>query len=60
MYINEHLTRTNSELFAAGIKLFKDRKISSIWTRNGCVNIKRTEMDRPFRISSLEDLNKFQ
>ena len=54
VYINEHLTRTNSEIFAAG------RKIPSIWTRNGYVYIKRTEMDKPLRISSLEDLNKFQ
>ena len=30
VYINEHLTRTNSEIFAAGRKLFKDRKLSSI------------------------------
>ena len=60
VYINEHLTRTNSEIFAAGRRLFKDRKIPSIWTRNGYVYVKRTEMDKPLRISSLEDLNKFQ
>ena len=56
VYVNEHLTKRNSEIFAKGRKLFKEKKIAAIWTWNGSVFLKRTESSRPVRIQELEVL----
>jgi len=40
VYINEHLTRHASKLFAAGRRLLKDKKIAQVWTKNGLVVVK--------------------
>ena len=60
IYINEHLTRGNSEIFAVGRKLLKEKKICSVWSRNGHIYLKRSERDKPSRILTLEDLTRFQ
>ena len=40
VYINEHLTKTASDIFAADRRLQKDRKILQTWTTNGKVMVK--------------------
>ena len=40
IYLNEHLTRGNSEIFAVGRKLLKEKKICSVWSRNGHIYLK--------------------
>ena len=40
VYINEHLTKTASDIFAAARRLQKDRKILQTWTTNGKVMVK--------------------
>ena len=60
IYINEHLTKGSSGLFAKGRALLREGKIASVWTLNGNVYVKRIESDRPSRISSMEDLQKYQ
>ena len=58
IYINEHLTKLNSETFANGRRLLKDRKISSVWISNGYIYLKKSEVDKPSRIFTLENLNR--
>ena len=60
IYLNEHLTRGNSEIFAVGRKLLKEKKICSVWSRNGHIYLKWSERDKPSRILTLEDLTRFQ
>ena len=60
IYINEHLTRGNSEIFAVGRKLLKEKKICSVWSRNGHIYLKRSDRDKPSRILTLEDLTRLQ
>jgi hypothetical protein len=40
VYINEHLTRNTSAIFAAARKLVKAHKVKQSWTSNGQVKIK--------------------
>ena len=40
VYINEHLTKTTSDIFAAARRLQKDRKILQTWTTNRKVMVK--------------------
>ena len=43
VYINEHLTKTASDIFAAARRLQKDRKILQTWTTNVKVMVKLLE-----------------
>ena len=40
VYVNEHLTKTASDIFAAVGRLQKDRKILQTWTTNGKMMVK--------------------
>lgn len=40
VYINEHLTRQSSKLYATARRLLKEKKVSQVWTKNGQVMIK--------------------
>lgn len=42
IYINDHLTRLNAEVFKKTRELKKQNKLEATWTRNGKVFIKRT------------------
>ena len=57
IYINEHLTKGNTEIFARARSLMRDKRISKAWTMAGFVFIKHTnsEADKPRRILSLQD-----
>ena len=59
VYINEHLTKKNADIFSKGRKLFKEKRIASIWTWNGAVFVRRAESDRPTRVLSLEEVENF-
>lgn len=59
IYINEHLTKPNSEIFARARKLVKDKKLLSAWTWNGHVYLKRGENSGPTRVQNLLDLEKY-
>jgi hypothetical protein len=41
VYVNEMLTKRNSDLFATCRKLWKQERVSSSWTQNGAVFIKQ-------------------
>ena len=59
IFINEHLTKPNSEIFARARKLVKDKKLSSAWTWNGHVYFKKGENSGPIRVHNLLDLEKY-
>ena len=42
IFISEHLTKTNSELFYEARKMLKEKKIFATWTMNGLVHVKYT------------------
>ena len=58
MYINEHLSDVNAELFAETHKLVKSKKIYKTWTNNGSVFALRTSDSKPDRIVNKMDLCK--
>ena len=59
IFINEHLTKPNSEIFARARKLVKDKKLSSAWTWNGHVYFKKGENSGLIRVHNLLDLEKY-
>lgn len=60
VYVNEHLTKGNAEIFARARSLLKDRKIARTWTMGGAVYIKRSDSvaEKPQRILSLRDFDE--
>ena len=58
IFINEHLTKPNSEIFARVRSLVKDKKFSLAWTWNGHVYFKKGENSGPTRVHSLLDFEK--
>lgn len=60
VFINEHLTRTNSLIFAKARQLVKSKSLHSAWTRGGVTFVRQLEdpADKPKRITSLENLEK--
>ena len=61
VYINEHLTKSNAELFARARSLVRDKKITRAWTAGGLVYIRRSEQagDKPERVTCPSDLEKY-
>lgn len=59
IYINEHLTRSNSVIFARARRLLKDKKIYSTWTSGGTVLLKLSDSpnEKPTKIISLQQLD---
>ena len=60
LFINEQLTKYSAHIFFECRQLVKQKKISSAWTNNGMVYIKKSKLlnEVPLKISSLEDLVK--
>lgn len=58
IYINEQLTPHFRTMFNAARALLKEQKLSSVWTRDGRVLVKKTANSRPFRVTSLQDLDR--
>ena len=50
IYINDHLTKYNSEIFYKARNLLKDSKIKYCWTVNGITFIKKTESSEKEKI----------
>ena len=57
IYINDHLTKYNSEIFYKARNLLKDSKIKYCWTVNGITFIKKTESSEKEQILNLSDFN---
>lgn len=58
VYINEHLTRPSSLLFAETRKLLKQKSLFSTWTREGLIfaRLRDNPDEKPTKIASLKDL----
>ena len=57
IYINDHLTKYNSEIFYKARNLLKDSKIKYCWTVNGITFIKKTESSKKENFLNLSDFN---
>lgn len=59
VFINEHLTKKNSELLFEARQRLKKKEIFRCWTSGGSVYIKRNDSveAKPKRIDSLDDLS---
>ena len=60
IYINELLTKKNANIYFECRQLVKQKKLSSTWTSNGFIFVKKTRQhsEKPLKILSLEDLKK--
>jgi len=58
IYVNEHLTRQNSMIFAEARKMVKQKKLISAWTRDGMVyaRLSDTPSEKPRKITSMNIL----
>jgi len=43
VYISEHLTKTDSELFFEARRLLREKKIFAAWTQNGLVHVRHSQ-----------------
>ena len=57
IYINDILTKYNSEIFYKARNLLKDSKIKYCWTVNGITFIKKTESSEKEKFLNLSDFN---
>ena len=59
IYINDHLTRSNSLILAKTRRLLKDKKIHSTWTTGGTVLIRLSDSsnEKPTKVLSLQQLD---
>lgn len=60
IYINEHLTKQNDELFLNCRQLKKQRKVHSTWTWHGISYVKCSESSRAIKIANQADLDKLR
>lgn len=58
VYLNDHLSRLNNELFHHARTLRRDKKIHSTWTTNSIIYVKKTETSSPIQIRGQADFNK--
>ena len=56
VYLNDHLTPTNAEIFKKARQLVKDHTAHSSWTSDGQPMIRWSASDRPVKITSLSEL----
>lgn len=58
IYINEHLTKTNAQIYAKARNLVKEKRATSTWTTGGIVYLRQSESvnERPKKIASLKSL----
>jgi len=59
IYINEHLTKLNAQIFAEARKLVREKKAASTWTAGGRVFLRYSILpsEKPKRILSLKNLD---
>jgi len=58
VFVNEHLTKANSKIFAQARKLVKDHKLLRAWTSHGHIVIKALN-NTVINIKSLSELDQF-
>ena len=56
MYINEHLTPTQAEIFAHARSMVKKKQLTATWTRDGRVFVKVRDRDQPKLIKTKNEL----
>lgn len=56
IWLNDHLTKENAELFREARQLQRNNKLAAVWTSDGRVLVKISPSGKPFRVSSLRDL----
>ena len=58
LYINEHLTRKTASLFKDARTLVKEKRLSSTWTTNGVLYIKKSNdpVSKPVKVLSASEL----
>ena len=58
IYINEHLTRNNSIIYAKARSMVKEKKLLSTWTNNGYIYTRCSDSpsEKPKKILQIEDL----
>src|SRR6218665_2597184 len=59
IYVNEHLTQSNSLIYAKTRQMKKGKRINSTWTSGGNVFIKRSDSsdEKPTKVNSLQQLD---
>jgi len=62
IFVNEHLTKTNAQIFAGTRQLLKKKKIHGTWTYGGNIFVRKSATigEKPLRIETLEELHKLQ
>jgi hypothetical protein len=62
VFINEHLTKLNAQIFAGTRQLLKGKKITGTWTSGGIVYYMKSASagEKPARIETLDELQKLQ
>lgn len=56
--IGEMLTASNQNLFVAAMKLKREKKLTTVFTKNGLVTIKKSAVSKPTTIRSSRDLDE--
>jgi hypothetical protein len=59
IYISENLTKMNQPIFAAAMRLKRERKIASVSTSNGTVHVKPRQGDRRVPIRDMSELERY-
>ena len=58
IYIDDHLSSYNSELFRHARHLKRENKLFSAWTHDCCVVIKVREFEQRFKLKILAELQR--
>jgi hypothetical protein len=56
IYLNEQLTQQSRTLFNAARAMMREEKLTTVWTSDGRVMVKRSPTARPYRVNHLQDL----
>jgi len=57
VYVNEDLIQATANLYREARQSVKQKMLHSCWTYGGILFIKKTSTDRPFKVSTVEDLS---
>ena len=60
VYINEHLNKTNRSIFAAATERKRTLNYKHLWTKNGVVNMRKTDESGIITLNTLADLDKLE
>ena len=57
IYVNEHLSPKNRELFALASQKRKDARYKYLWTKNGVTHMRKTDSSEIYLIKNKEQLS---